>query len=154
MLPFTGATTAAVFDSILHKTPVSLLQLNPGLPADLERTVFKLLEKDRDLRYQTAAEVRSDLKRLKRDRDSASAMRVPIPSTSQAVAVAAAPKNKVRTAALFVVALVVLAAASYGVFALLHRSRPVPFQTMNISKLTDSGNAFLAAISPDGKYVV
>jgi serine/threonine protein kinase len=154
-LPFTGATTAAVFDAILHKAPASLVQLNPSLPAELERIVFKLLEKDRELRYQTAAEVRADLKRLKRDLDSGSALQVPAASSSHRFMVAeAARKNKLGVGAVLVIAVVVLAAASYGVYALLHRSRPAPFQTMNISKLTDSGNAFMGAISPDGKYVI
>jgi eukaryotic-like serine/threonine-protein kinase len=155
-LPFTGATNAAVFDAILHKSPTSILQLNPGLPAELERIVFKLLEKDRDLRYQTAAELRSDLKRLKRDLDSASAVRIPVAgSSTRGVAVAASsPRNKLRSGAILIVAALAVAAATYGVYAVLHRSRPVPFQTMNITKLTDTGNAFMAAISPDGKYVV
>jgi len=154
-LPFTGATNAGVFDAIIHKIPASLLQLNPGLPPELERIVFKLLEKDRDLRYQTAAELRSDLKRLKRDLDSASAVRVPVAGSSRGVAVApATPKSRVGLLAFLAVVLVAVAAVGYGVYALLHRSHPAPFQTMNMSKLTDSGNAFMGAISPDGKYVV
>jgi serine/threonine protein kinase len=154
-LPFTGATTAGVFDAIIHKTPASLLQLNPGLPPELERIVFKQLEKDRDLRYQTAAELRSDLKRLKRDLDSGSAMRVPAASSSRSVAAApASSKSRLGLGAILVVVLLVVASASYGVYALLHRAGPAPFQTMNMTKLTDSGNAFMAAISPDGKYVV
>ena len=153
-LPFTGATTAGVFDSILHGQPIPLTQLNPSLPPELERIVFKLLEKDRDLRYQSAGEVRADLKRLKRDMDSGSAVHVPAATSSRRVVVAeAARKNKVGAAAGLLIALLVLAAASYGVYALLHRARPAPFQTMNVVKLTDSGKAFMGAISPDGKYV-
>jgi eukaryotic-like serine/threonine-protein kinase len=153
-LAFTGATTAAVFDSILHKTPRSPLESNPALPAELERIAFKLLEKDRDLRYQSAAEVRADLKRLKRDIDSGSAVSVPVASSRRVLIAEGARRNKFGSGVVLLVAGVVLVAAGYGVFALLHRSRPAPFQTMNISKLTDSGKASLAAISPDGKYVV
>jgi eukaryotic-like serine/threonine-protein kinase len=69
-LPFGGNTSAAIFGAILHQAPPSLLALNPQLPAKLEETISKCLEKDRDLRSQTAAEVRADLKRLKRDASS------------------------------------------------------------------------------------
>src|SRR5208337_4401497 len=69
--PFTGATSAVVFEAILNKVPVPPAQLNPGLPAQIEPILNKALEKDRDLRCQSAAELRADLKRLKRDTDSA-----------------------------------------------------------------------------------
>src|SRR5208337_266258 len=67
---FPGSTTAAIFDGILHQAPTSPVQLNPQLPAKLEEIINEALEKDRELRYQSAAALRADLKRLKRDTDS------------------------------------------------------------------------------------
>jgi Tol biopolymer transport system component len=170
-LPFKGNTTAALFDAILHKAPVPPLRLNPDLPSELERVICKLLEKDRDLRYQTAAELRADLKRLKRDTDSTRITGVPagaaVPETaatasapaklpsSRGTAIAeGARRHRLGFGVTALIAVLVLVAAGYGIFALLHRPQPVPFQNMNIAKLTDSGKAFIAAISPDGKYVV
>ena len=71
--PFSGTTSAVIFEAILNKVPASPVQLNPGLPAQLEPILNKTLEKDRELRCQTAAEFRADLKRLKRDTDSSRA---------------------------------------------------------------------------------
>ena len=70
VLPFRGDTTARFFDSILHRAPVAPVRLNPDVPAKLEDIINKCLEKDRDLRYQHAGDIRSDLKRLQRDTES------------------------------------------------------------------------------------
>jgi eukaryotic-like serine/threonine-protein kinase len=70
-LPFSGESTGVIFDGILNRTPVPALRLNPALPAEFERVVEKALEKDRGMRYQSAAELRADLKRIQRASESA-----------------------------------------------------------------------------------
>ncbi len=93
---FNGNTSAVIFDAILNRTPPSPTSINPMLPAKLEEIIGKSLEKDRDLRYQTAAELRGDLKRLKRDTDSS---RAPSGSTGAWAAAGSTPNPRSGTAA-------------------------------------------------------
>ncbi len=95
-LPFAGATTAVVFNGILQLDPSPLLEANPTLPPKLQEIVEKLLEKDRDLRYQSAADLRGDLKRLKRDTESG---RKVASAASSPAAAPSSPSSAVPSAA-------------------------------------------------------
>jgi len=170
-MPFAGATSAVVFHAILQLDPVPVVQLNPSLPPKLQEIIEKLLEKDRDLRYQSAADLRGDLKRLKRDTESgrraASASSAPASSASDGPAVdqvrpAASAPARIATSRWrvrrwmvgVIVAVLLLIVIGDRIRAFMaHRDR-VPFSNISISKVTDSGTAALAAISPDGKYIL
>jgi serine/threonine protein kinase/Flp pilus assembly protein TadD len=97
-IAFGGDTSAVIFDGILHGTPKAVSELNAASPGELERIINKALEKDRDLRYQTASEIKTDLKRLKRDRDSSGRMsdtKRQSPSGEQLAAAAPASEKSV-----------------------------------------------------------
>jgi len=145
-LPFRGDTSAASFNSLLNKEPVSALRLNPDLPPDMERIIQKALEKDSEVRYQSAAELRADLKRLKRD-------------TSSGKIPAAAPSSRAASAKsrwLWIAAAIVGIALLSTLFFLL-RSRSIlqnPLSNAQFTRLTDfDGAETNPAISPDGKFV-
>ena len=153
VLPFRGATPGVVSHEILSGTPPRVLQLNPEVPADLDRLIAKALEKDRDVRYQSAADMRADLKRMKRDHDSSrSASVVATPATSDS---SRRWRREAQIAA--VVIAVALAAAVYFGWsrrADVPKEATAPLRDFEISQLTSSGNAVAPAISPDGRYVV
>src|SRR5260370_24963563 len=107
-LPFRGDTTAVIFESIVDRAPTSTLRLNPEIPAELDRIITKALEKDRDLRYQTAAEMRSDLKRLQRD--TASGRTAAVAVTGQAGEVKSSNKKKILALVLVPLAIALVAA--------------------------------------------
>ena len=158
---FCGATTAVIFEAILNKAPTSAVQLNSALPAELERIVSKALEKDRDLRCQTVAELRADLKRLKRETDSAraGARLVPAPSPADAVpALARHPQGVLlrRRWALALAGILAVVAVGLSVAWFLIHTLPPPAPQLKERRLTanPSENALtIGAISPDGKYL-
>jgi eukaryotic-like serine/threonine-protein kinase len=123
-LPFPGETAGAIFDSILNRGVTPPVRLNPNVPADLERIINKCLEKDRELRYQHASEIRTDLQRRRRDTNSA---RSPIESTARTT-VSLGRLLKV------VVLAAVVAVASVGSYFYAHRA----------PKLTDKDTIVLA----------
>jgi Tol biopolymer transport system component/tRNA A-37 threonylcarbamoyl transferase component Bud32 len=142
-LPFRGDTTGAMFDSILNRAPVPPVRINPDVPAELERIINKALEKERDIRSQSAAELRADLKRLKRDTESGKTVATGI----------ASPVSRKRNLWLGVCALLVALVGIVGGLSYWFAPKPVPFQKTEIAQLTTSGKVGDAAISPDGTYV-
>jgi len=166
-LAFPGNTQALMFHAILERDPAPLADVNASLPAKLDEIIHKGLEKDRELRYQSAADLRSDLRRLKRDTESgrkASASAISTPAAApMSVAPSAAgvsqssalapPKSKRSGIAILIGALLVVA-AGYGIFSLVTPRHAPAFQNFSVSKVTDTGNASLAAISPDAKYIL
>jgi eukaryotic-like serine/threonine-protein kinase len=140
--PFRGNTKAMVFDAILNHTPASPLQLRPDFPMQFEQIITAALEKDREVRCQSAAEMQAALKRLKRDSGS---------DRMGATGKTAASARNRAWLWITIAAVIVLTAAAASI--LYRGSRPQPFERMEITRLTDSGKESAAAISPDGKYV-
>src|SRR5262249_41870941 len=155
-LPFEGETAAVIFDGILNRTPMPPVEINPALPPKLDEIIRTALEKDRDLRYQSAAEMRAELKRLKRDTSSG---RVPMPSGPAAKAPSSItiPVANVRKASFWmlssgVVVALALIAAAY--FFSSNRQKGFSLQNMTMMQVTTTGNAGAAALSPDRRYIV
>src|SRR5215470_13710190 len=94
LVPFSGQTSGAITDEILHKSPSPPLQFNPGLPGELQRIISNALEKDRDLRYQHASDLRADLKRLKRDTDTSRSIPIATSEASSATSIPAATVSR------------------------------------------------------------
>ena len=148
---FSGTTSAVIFHAILEKTPPAVRSLNPNLPPKIEEIVGKLLEKDLEMRYQTAAELRADLKRLKRESDSSRTAAAP------AVAViAAAPVSRPKAATspwkLIAGALVALAlvAAAFVAGRRMAESAPPSYHLLTYRR----GTIRMARFAPDGQTIV
>lgn len=175
--PFTGETQVAIFDEILHKQPLSLIRIDENIPPELESIVFKLLEKDREFRYQTASDLRADLKRLQRNTDEIiikpSEKRDPSkkespPQTAFAkiqtdelaslntlnlepVTIRQNPRLKLLAGFGLLVFVVALAITAYK-FAWAGSSA-ISFEKKESQKITSLGKVLDAMISADGKYL-
>jgi len=151
-LPFRGDTSAEIFDSVLNRTPVPPVRLNPELPPKLEEVISKALEKDRNLRYQTASDLRADLQRLKRDTDSGrsaaiSAAAVVMPPLGTAPAVVTPPSGTTPAPA---PASVVAAPSS----AVTPVAQQVPVTKLRPKWLLPAMAALVVALLAAGVYVM
>jgi serine/threonine protein kinase len=152
--PFNGTTTAVVFDRILNHPPVAPITLNAQLPPEFQDFLNKTLEKDRELRCQSAAELRADLKRLQRksNSDKVSSFHASAPSTSQ-IATSSGdhrrPASKLWIAAIAALVLVVLA----GFFAWQFWPRPRSFASISVNQITNIGTIERIALSADGRFL-
>ena len=184
LLPFRGDTSGVMFEAILNRVPPPASRSNPEIPAKLDEILQKALEKDREMRYQVAAEIRADLKRLRRETDSSG--RVSSSSGSQASASAAtslsgstpamavssasgpaqassASSSSVRQVAgqhkfgvvlTSVILLGLVAAAGFGIYSYLSRKKSASFESFTVTPVTETGKASLAAVSPDANYIL
>ena len=145
---FTGSTSAVIFHAILERTPPSVLTVAPNLPPKVDEIVQKALERDRDLRCQTAAEMRADLKRLKRDSDSARAVR----PAAEAAAVEPPKGSKAKLVAASVIALALAATFAAGGW-IAGRGRvdePPLYRQITFRR----GTVRNARFAPDGQTIV
>jgi len=163
-LPFPGRAVAMVFDSILHSKAKPAMQVNPQLPPALEHILAKALEKEAWLRYQSAAEFRADLRRLRRDIDSgrsaaetsSSSARIPAlgpDAGSDSAVIADLVRRHRRTILIWNVAALIL--VTVLVYGLIRHSRHIstPVASLEITRVTGNGTVQQADISPDGKYL-
>ena len=168
--PFEGETPAVIFDGILNRDPAPIAERAPEIPARLQDVITTALEKDRDLRYQSAAEIRAELKRIKRDAGSgraasagsatatrAASSSMQIAANQSGVVPARAPRS-LKAWWLGGVAAAVIAGAAvvwwWRPFASNDTTQPIDVTNMSVSRLTQSGNAMAVAMSPDGRYVI
>src|SRR3984893_14777003 len=146
-LPFPGNTSAVIFNAILSQTPISPLRLNPVLPPKAEEIVNKALEKDRRLRYQSAADLRTDLARLKRDTDSGRA-----PASSPSAVVTSRTWWRSRVAAWIGTSMVLASLLAIGLMILLSKKTTMPTsQYVRLTNFPDSVTQ--PALPPDGRML-
>jgi eukaryotic-like serine/threonine-protein kinase len=182
LMPFRGDTTGVTFEAILNRVPPPALRINPEIPPKLEEILQKALEKDREMRYQVAAEIRADLKRLRRETDSSA--RVSSSSSSQASGTAAVPlsgstpamsaaassqsvqtssstsvrqaagQHKLGLAVTSAILLALVAAAAFGIYSYFSHPKSARFESFTVTPVTETGTASLAAVSPDANYIL
>ncbi len=156
--PFQGATQASIFDALLNSAPVGPSRLNPEVPAELERLILKAMEKDRDLRYQTAADLLADLRRIRRDA-TASASRESMLATHTAISSASVSSTQSAKPArrwvsyLAAAGALLLAIVAAGAYLMRHSAKPAADRSewQQLTNFTDTATD--PAFSTDGRML-